>query len=459
MRSYRFFAALALACPAALFGGDPEISALREEIKVLREQYETRLRALEERLKAAETKAVSVAQPAPAAPPSAPSREAAFNPAISLILQGTYSNLSKDPDTFQFGGFIPPGDELGPGRRGFSLRESELNLSASVDPYFLGHLTAALSEEDEIEVEEAYLQTLALGRGFTLKAGRFFSGVGYLNELHQHAFDFVDFPLPYEAFFGGNYADDGVQVKWVAPIPFFLEVGAELGRGRSFPGSDRDKNGSAAGALYAHLGGDVGVSHSWRAGLSYLDASAEEREFEDIDSFGAPVLNAFSGGSKTWIADFIWKWAPDGNYRARNFKVQGEYFRRKEDGELSFDDSAGAGALGFVSDRYSSRQSGWYLQGVYQFLPRWRIGLRYDRLDSDDIDIGLVQSGVLTPADFPLLASHDPTRKAIMFDFSPSEFSRLRLQYARDESRFEGTDHQWFLQYIMSLGPHGAHRF
>jgi hypothetical protein len=46
-----------------------------------------------------------------------------------------------------------------------------------------------------------------------------------------------------------------------------------------------------------------------------------------------------------------------------------------------------------------------------------------------------------------------------MFDYSPSEFSRLRLQLARDQSRPGVTDNQIFLQYIMSLGTHAAHSF
>jgi hypothetical protein len=46
-----------------------------------------------------------------------------------------------------------------------------------------------------------------------------------------------------------------------------------------------------------------------------------------------------------------------------------------------------------------------------------------------------------------------------MFDFSASHFSRLRLQFASDKSRQGATDKQVFLQYIMSLGAHGAHKF
>ena len=46
-----------------------------------------------------------------------------------------------------------------------------------------------------------------------------------------------------------------------------------------------------------------------------------------------------------------------------------------------------------------------------------------------------------------------------MLDWSGSEFSRVRLQYARDLSRPGAPDNQVVLQYIMSLGAHGAHKF
>jgi hypothetical protein len=46
-----------------------------------------------------------------------------------------------------------------------------------------------------------------------------------------------------------------------------------------------------------------------------------------------------------------------------------------------------------------------------------------------------------------------------MLDFSFSEFSRFRLQLAADKSRAGVTDNQVILQYIHSLGAHGAHRF
>jgi hypothetical protein len=374
--------------------------------------------------------------------------QSAFNPEISLILQGTAASLKQDPETYQITGFAPSGGEVGPPRRGFSLSESELVVGGNVDPYFRGQLVAALTPEDEIEVEEAFFQTLALGRGFILKGGRFLSGIGYQNEIHQHAWDFQDAPLAYNAFLGGKLNDDGVQAKWVAPLDFLLELGAEAGRGRSFPATDPNRNGAGAWSAFAHVGGDI-----WRAGLSYLRVKPSDRAFEDTDSLDGASTQSFTGESKLWIADFVAKWS--------NFKLQGEYFRREESGQLTYNDSGGSAVFLELTDNYKSTQSGWYAQAVYRFLPQWRVGYRYDRLDHGDVSNGIVDNGLgPTAADFPLLMTdHNPTRNTLMVDWSPTEFSRVRLQLAQDKSRVNVTDDQVVLQYIMSLGAHGAHKF
>jgi len=52
-----------------------------------------------------------------------------------------------------------------------------------------------------------------------------------------------------------------------------------------------------------------------------------------------------------------------------------------------------------------------------------------------------------------------PRRYSAMVDWNPSEFSRLRLQFNQDKSQLGLTDNQIFLQYIYSLGTHGAHKF
>ena len=182
------------------------------------------------------------------------------------MLAGNYADTSREPGDWRIAGFMPNGGEIGPGERSFNLGESELTFAASVDPYFSAQLTAAITGEDEIEVEEAFFRTLALPAGFTAKGGRFFSGFGYLNEVHAHAWDFADQPLVYQAFFGNQRAQDGLQLKWIAPTDLFVELGAETGNGDAFPGTRRERNGLNGATLFAHVGGDLGDTASWRAG-------------------------------------------------------------------------------------------------------------------------------------------------------------------------------------------------
>ncbi|SFM66073.1 hypothetical protein [Rugamonas rubra] len=492
--------AAAFAAPMASAADSKELKEIRAQIRQMKDSYEARLQALEQRLEKAQaatadaqaqTKALAasvaaapaasaagaanagnVASGGVGAPLASPGNTAAtmpaatgspasaagsaapasnlFNPNISMILGGTMQNLSQDPGQYRLQGFVPSGGEGGPGTRGFSLGESELTMAANIDPQFAGQLTFALGADNTVEVEEAFVQTRAMSNGLNLKAGRFLSALGYMNGQHAHTWDFVDAPLAYQAFLGGQYKPDGVQAKWLAPLDQYLEVGVELGNGSAFPGTARNKNGNGATTVFAHLGDDIGDSASYRVGLSHLRTGAHERAFED-----GGLNNAFSGKSRTWVADGIFKWAPNGNPTRTNFKLQGEYFRRHESGLLAVD----SGGENAASGSYASTQSGWYLQSVYQFKPNWRAGLRYDRLSSGSQRIGLVDDGTVSLASLPILEAYTPSRSSVMFDYSPSEFSRLRLQLARDKSRPGVTDNQVFLQYIMSLGTHAAHAF
>jgi hypothetical protein len=368
----------------------------------------------------------------------------AFNPAISLILDGKLASYSEDPDGYSVPG-VQLEEESGPAPEGLSLGESELVMSANVDDQFYGQATVALASTDaetEVELEEAFVQTLALPEGFTVRGGRFFSQIGYLNSRHAHTWDFTDQPLAYQALLGTQFGDTGLEVRWLAPLDFYLEAGAEIFRGDAYPAAGAGDQGVGAWTAFAHAGGDVDSEHSWRAGLSYLDAEASGRMSEEGDGD-----LAFDGSSRIWIADFVWKWSADGNPRTRNFVAQAEYLRRRESGVLAL-----AGPDLDANGTYRGTQSGWYVQGVYQFRPRWRVGLRYDRLEIDNDVAGLA---VPVALDDP---SDDPSRVTLMVDFSNSEFSRLRLQVAADDSSGE-SDTRFILQYVMSIGAHGAHEF
>ena len=97
-------------------------------------------------------------------------------------------DLSNDPDSYAIPGFAL-GDETGPGERGFSLGESEINISANVDDKFYGQPDRGSWRRKAVFRCRRGLRAdpRSVGSGFTLKAGRFYSGVGYLNEQHAHS--------------------------------------------------------------------------------------------------------------------------------------------------------------------------------------------------------------------------------------------------------------------------------
>ncbi len=481
---------LMLAASAALAGGaapaladsaDPaataaELRALRAELAAMRAGYEARIEALERRLAAlpsstpaaatassdaapkaspaAATTATAAADaraapapPAPAALPTATAVAAAaagngFNPALSLILSGQYMRSTRDPARYRIAGFaLPPDAAIGPGGRGFNLGESELGLSASVDPWWRGVAHLALGADDTLSVEEAYVQTTALGSGASLLLGRAYAGVGYLNPQHAHAWDFVDNPLAYQALLGNQLGQDGVHLRWLAPTDTLVEVQASVGRGRGFPSAGNGHRASLW-TLALHAGDDINDSLNWRAGVSLLQAQADALPLAFHDSSGLAQSLGFSGRSRLWIADAVLKWAPGGNATRTSLKLQGEYLHNRRDGSLIADPGAAALPGLPTAGAWREQASGGYLQAVYQFMPRWRLGLRSEWLHADGDG-----------------SRFSPRKHSLMVDFSASEFSRLRLQFARDRSQPGAADQQIALQYQMSLGAHGAHGY
>jgi hypothetical protein len=244
----------------------------------------------------------------------------------------------------------------------------------------------------------------------------------------------------------------------LAPTDLFLEFAFETYRGDRYPGGgngDWDLGSLQTASL--RLGGDLGLNSSWQMGLSGLWANPDSRgagghghDHGDHEEEGDTDL-VFSGDSRLALLDLVWKWAPGGDFSRRYLQLQGEYFYRDENGDYLFEDT-GDQAFGYRGD-----QQGLYLQGVYQFRPRWRLGLRYDRLWADNRLLPAPGSLELAE-DSGLLSGHDPYRWSAMLDYGHSEFSRLRLQYEYDK-RVPKRNQVWMLQYIMSLGAHGAHRY
>ncbi|TKB51364.1 hypothetical protein FCL40_02055 [Ferrimonas sediminicola] len=366
---------------------------------------------------------------------------AANNPAISVVLDGYYQD----------------GDRALGGREdGLGLGETELALSGAIDDQFYGKLTTVLATHDgdtEVELEEAFIQTLGLPAGFSIRGGRFLSDLGYLNNQHPHSDAFVERPAIYRAFLGGHYFDDGLRLNWVAPTELYWVLGAEGFAGDSLRAEGVEEPESVGVYhLYSKLGGDWGTDHSWQLGLSWLrndngqghiEAHAEEEHGEE--SHEEHAHSAALTGRDLYSLDAVYKWAPNGNYKNNFLTLSAEYMLL----DKPFEASGGEESL-------PGDYHGWYLSGVYQFTPNWSAGVRYGQLTAavgheEELDGEHrlhFEEGKLKETEL-MLAWHN------------SHFSTVRLQYTHQEDGLFGAadDQILTLQFVMALGAHGAHQF
>ncbi len=358
------------------------------------------------------------------------------NPAISAILDGYYQNSDRP---------------MAEREEGFGLGHTELALSANIDDMFYGKLTTVIEANDgdtNVELEEAFIQTLSMPAGFSIRAGRFLSDVGYMNNQHVHVDAFTDRPAAYRAFLGGHYFDDGARLAYVAPTDLYWTMGIEAFKGDDMRTEDesgeRDFKTVGVYTAFTKFGGDIGVSSSWMMGLSYLRnengrlSAAEEEHEEEHDHEHDHSHSAAYIGENTYIADFVYKWAPNGNYKYQHLTLSGEYF-------VVTDYAPTAGHDHDEPDDHT----GWYLSSVYQFSPNWSAGLRYGEVDVHEYHDDHFDQQKLKETEVSLAWHH-------------SHFSTVRLQYTHQNgTNFDGIedDNVITLQYVMALGAHSAHQF
>ncbi len=357
----------------------------------------------------------------------------AFNPALSLILSGTFARYNEDPETYQLPGFSV-GEESAPIAEGFALGESELTLSANIDDKFFGQATIAFANEDGetiVETEEAFVQTQAIYDGLTFKGGRFLSGIGYLNGHHAHTDAFIDRPLIYQTFFDHHFGDDGVQFRYVLPTDYYVELGAEWLRGDKYPAAGADNAGKGVNTQFAKFGGDIGTGGSYLFGLSRLNAKSDGLA-ESEEAF-------FSGDVTITLVDATFKWSPQGNKRLGQWVLRSEWLQEKRDGDYS--------DVNQNNETWQSQRSGYYVETQYLTASGWEFGVRHDQLKGDRD----------APADWSSDTSN--TRNSVMAGWRNSEFSRIQLQYSRGKIADDKSFDAWLLQYQMSIGAHGAHKF
>jgi hypothetical protein len=516
----------------AVPASDAEIAELKSMLNAMKADYEQRIQALENRLaeaeraaarqreEAAESKPMTAAvvHPAPTESTAKPAggfgaltSGSAFNPQISVILDGNYYHDGIDGEGAALVGeaFQPSGgghdhdhegEEDGHAHgltsNGFNFREAEIVFSATVDPYFDASLYLAVDGDGNVDLEEGWFQTRSLPYGLKVKGGKFLSDFGYINKQHPHQWDFVDQNLPYLNLLGDHgLQDTGVQVTWLPDLPVYALFGFEALQGdqevfgKTLSDDEQGlldlkdtKDGPRLWTAFAKVSPDIGENHALQFGLSYahntqhqeihrhefeIDAEEEHGDEEgheeehghEQEHMHALLRNGLEGDADLWGVDVVYKYDADAAYGKGDLKLQAEYLRSIKDTRIRsasiIDEESGEvldADSGLIGTTRKFTTDGLYAQLVYGFAPKWTAGLRYDVLGLTN----KVSGG--ERADF---GSSD--RWTLDLTWNLSEFSRLRAQYAHSnilvaEDERESFD-AFYLQFLMSLGTHGAHVF
>ena len=358
------------------------------------------------------------------------------NPNISLVLD-TFaygSNLSNAELQNQgIPGFTTNGLDR---RNGFNLDAAELFLFSPVDPYSNLYVNIPFSENG-VNIEEAYVVTTDLPSGWQAKIGKFKSNFSRLDSQHPHAWDFFDIALPYRAFLGdeGLGGEKGLQVTYLpAVLPVYTQLGVEVLQGENslLFGPDAQQ-GPHAFTFFVKSSIDTSDYSTLYFGPSVL--------FGKTDSAGILPGTEVKGNSALYVMEAVWKWKPTSR---EALTVQGEYLLLTQAGDAT-------DLTTTAIDPLRRRQDGFYIQAIYR-KNRWGVGARYDELDvfSDRLDLAGVQQNY----------GNRPHRETASLEYNPSEFTRVRLQLAHDQSDPSGrTNNEAVLQLNLSIGAHPAHAF
>jgi hypothetical protein len=416
-----------------------------------------------------------------------------FNPAISVILDGNYYHDDVDGEgTEHLGeadgishthghdhGHDDHGHSHGGAEQGFNFRSAEIAFSASVDNYFDASAYLAVGSDGDVDLEEAWFQTRSLPYGLKVKVGKFLSDIGYTNNQHTHYWDFTDQNLAYLNLLGDHgLQDTGVQVTWLPEWESYTLFGLEilqgdqekLGTGAEVDdalaheleevgmdlGLDDREDGPRLLTAFMKFAPDLGYDHAMQVGLwgawtnqhqeLHGELAHEEEEGEEEEH---TPLHALEGDAWMWGLDFVYKYDSSGAYGQGDFKLQAEYLWQRKELELKFHEENPS----LVGAERKFTEDGFYLQGLYGFAPRWQAGLRYDV-------VGLtnkLESGSNTLKDWD-----ESDRWTAALTWVLTEYSMLRLQYSKADITIDDESEDFdyvYLQYVLSLGSHGAHKF
>ena len=437
MRGILAFVCILLLAPGIIFGQEPTATgqgtASLTQAPVASGQapgdLQERLKLLEERIRGleAEVQALKAGQGAPvaAAPATGPSVaqvsvSASSGTAAQLPVYGGATAAAKvlNPDIGIIGNFIGAAgrNRVNP-FPALSLQESEVSLQAIVDPYARADFFLAFGEEG-VEVEEGYVTFPAVPGGFVARVGKMRATFGRVNSFHNHTLPWVDRPLATFNLLGGSLEeadigikDAGISVSRILPAPrgIFLEAIGEVYRG-------------ASGSLFhASRRSDVSV-------VGHLKLYRDLTEATNLELGGSYARGHNDQGSKfltqLYALDATLRWKPLRRAIYHSFAARAELFWSQRE-QLPA----------------TQRAFGFFTSAEYRLNRRWTVGGRYDWSERARN-----------------AAQHD-SGGSLVLTYWPSEFNQIRSQFRRTRYAEGETANEFLVQFLFTLGAHGAHPF
>jgi len=313
-------------------------------------------------------------------------------------------------------GNIESKDETKSPRR-LDIREAEFGVYGPIDHGFDGNLFFAAHNENGayyLEVHEAYLASSKLLPNVRLKGGKFFLGVGRLNQFHRHDWPFLSTPKAHQTYFDAEAASDtGLQANILIPfMPIFTEIGLGVTNGWTYGHAHVQGTRPIKPTHYARLANyfSVGDSGGLQTGLNYL--GRHSRVDGEMKIFGLDLVAKWRDGK-------IVSWLFQAELYGRNLRAPGAAMERTYGG---------------------------YLYGQRHLFGSLDFGLRLDGYT-------LITTGTRN-----LDYSFVPT-----FIYRHSEFAQFKTAYQIDFEKRAHKDSQvnraFQIQAVFLLGDHPSHDF
>ncbi|KYG70401.1 hypothetical protein AZI85_00130 [Bdellovibrio bacteriovorus] len=349
-----------------------------------------------------------------------------FTVALFILLSGAQAsaqNLLQNIQTAAAIDIVAPFDFEGSEENKLDIRSAELSFFGPLDPTFDAYLNAAAHNEDGefvFEVHEAFVSSSKLIPSSRFKIGKFFLGVGRLNQFHQHDWAFISAPRVQTEFFDEEgVADTGGEFSTLLPTDSYWDITAGVTNGYTYGHAHDAGEKPRVPTHYIHPVNfiDFGDAGALQWGMNYLGRT---------DAQGIQT--------QLYGLDFVFK------------KMEGKVLRFLLQSEIWY-----RNLKALEADR--QEDIGAYIYPQMSLSERLFLGLRVDLFSElsrtfqsdgskqDNLDYGFV-----------------PT-----LTYKHSEFTWFRVAYTYDVQTYKGEsddlNQKIELQLVSILGAHPAHSF